>query len=224
MNRIAGRITTWLAGREQMARARVRRVRIGKGFAVADIQDLIVRVAHLSFFNQSLQLFFRWQNEDYRNGTKAAASRPSTILPSILRGPRREVGLRFEKLARAEDEIRKLDCFGRQARWLVRRRPVVRWALIQHYKIAETPLLDVTHSLRVACSFASGRGDEKESFLYVLGIPHTRGRNTTFRDHGIKAVRLLSMCPPLARGSKDIRVQQCRPPAASPPTVARIRP
>ena len=75
---------------------------------------------------------------------------------------------------------------------------MLRWAILQHYEVCATPLLDVTHSLRVAASFAQARMPESESFLFVLALPQISGSITTSSEHGIQMVRLLSVCPPAA--------------------------
>ena len=50
----------------------------------------------------------------------------------------------------------------------------VRWAILQHYEVCSTPLLDVTHSLQSALSFAIGDG-ASEGYLFVLALPHLTG-------------------------------------------------
>ena len=37
----------------------------------------------------------------------------------------------------------------------LRRQRILRWSILQHYEICDTPLLDVTQSIRIAASFAS---------------------------------------------------------------------
>jgi hypothetical protein len=58
-------------------------------------------------------------------------------------------------------------------------------------------LLDVTHSLRIAASFASHRS-ESRGFLFVLGVPNLSGAITASADAGVQIVRLSSVCPPSA--------------------------
>ena len=49
--------------------------------------------------------------------------------------------------------------------------PQARWAVIQHYELWPTPLLDFTSSLRVAASFAFGCDrNAPEGFLYIVGV------------------------------------------------------
>ena len=73
----------------------------------------------------------------------------------------------------------------------------LKWAILQHYEICSTPLLDVTHSLRAACSFALNNADEK-GVLLVFGFPYPHGSISYFVEEELLIVRLLSICPPQA--------------------------
>ena len=75
--------------------------------------------------------------------------------------------------------------------------PEVCWAILQHYEACDTPLLDITSSLRVACSFAL-RKASKSAIVYVIGLPHTNGSISYYADEEQIIVRLLSICPPNA--------------------------
>ncbi len=58
----------------------------------------------------------------------------------------------------------------------VSRKRYVQWSILQHYEVIPTPLLDVTHSLRVACSFAQLAGTDPTCYVYVLGFPYSTNR------------------------------------------------
>ena len=60
-----------------------------------------------------------------------------------------------------------------------------------------TPLLDVTHSLRIAASFGSAQANG-EAFLYAIGLPNLSGMITASAEAGLQTVRLASVCPPTA--------------------------
>jgi hypothetical protein len=123
-------------------------------------------------------------------------------------------------------------------RWrhLERRRPA-RWAVIQHYGLWPTPLLDFTTSLRVGASFAFGVDRRaSEGFLSIVGVRRVRSdlmplkRNDAHeRETGVLAIRLNSVCPPSAMrphlqygvlvgcypfeppGSADVRINDAAP-------------
>src|SRR5262249_32990303 len=72
--------------------------------------------------------------------------------------------------------------------------------------ICDTPLLDVTHSLRIAASFASlGKPESKPNtrpktaYVFVLGVPNLSGAVTASAEAGLQIVRLASVCPPDAK-------------------------
>lgn len=69
-------------------------------------------------------------------------------------------------------------------------------AFLQHYEVVATPLLDVTHSLRVACSFAQFAGTGSTCCVYVLGFPYPTNRISINSEEDIVNIKLLSICPP----------------------------
>ena len=81
----------------------------------------------------------------------------------------------------------------------ITRHRILRWAIIQHYEITKTPLLDVTHSLRVAASFATLDSDASSPTLYVFGVPSLGGSITASAEHDLQVMRLSTICPPSAR-------------------------
>src|ERR1019366_4683269 len=70
------------------------------------------------------------------------------------------------------------------------------WSILQHYEVAETPLLDVTHSLRVACSFAQLASSDQTCYVYALGFPYPTNRISINSEEDLVNIRLLSICPP----------------------------
>ena len=79
----------------------------------------------------------------------------------------------------------------------LRRQQILRWSILQHYEVCPTPLLDVTHSLRIAASFAA-LGDVEDAHVMVIGVPHLSGAVTASADAGLQIIRLSSVCPPSA--------------------------
>ena len=73
----------------------------------------------------------------------------------------------------------------------------ISWALLQHYEVTPTLMLDITQSLRVAASFAT-QGDGEYGHLYAIGLPYPNGIISFYADLQIVNVRLLGICPPEA--------------------------
>jgi hypothetical protein len=195
VERIVGDIKTWLGDSKHLAKSTVDDVRGDKGFRVQNFPDLVKKVAHLSFHNPGFEMLFRGQSEDHPGG-----GHKSALLPPIFRTSgyfTKELAEdRFTQLEKAEHQLCLLARFKGRDR--VCRHRLLQWAIIQHYEICSTPLLDVTHSLRVACSFSKRNKDNGDTFLYVLGVPYLSGCITTAGDQGIQVLRLLSVCPPVA--------------------------
>ena len=72
------------------------------------------------------------------------------------------------------------------------------WAIVQHYNLWPTPLLDVTQNLRVAATFALWN-NRHEGFLFVFGLPNTTASVSYDVDQHVALARLESVCPPSAR-------------------------
>jgi uncharacterized protein YutE (UPF0331/DUF86 family) len=172
-------------------------VSIGRAtpYSVNTYRELVEHIAHLSYLNKDNLLFFRGQTQDYHN--KAGVS---TFYPSIYREenlPQREVVYRFELLDHASRQLRELftknEVDGCKD---VSRKRYIQWSILQHYGVCRTPLLDFTHSLRVACSFAQLDNASEIAYVYIFGFPYITNRISINSEHDIVNIRLLSICPP----------------------------
>ncbi len=170
-------------------------------FPVATYNELMKIVAELSYLNRDNLLFFRGQTRDHKNKAGATTLYPSLYRKNVISKAKLEYDFTVLKEISALliGETKKYD---RRAADEIRRKHYIQWALIQHYEVHETPLLDVTQSLRVACSFAqsSEESNEKsaEAFVYVLGLPYMPNGISINSEQEIVNIRLLSVCPPLA--------------------------
>ena len=164
-------------------------------YRVVSYRKLVEQVAKLAYLNKDYLLFYRGQDKDYRNKVGA-----STFYPTIYRGAylrRQEVEDRFVRLKKAAQVLRQ--AFQEQELEGYEdlcRREVIQWSILQHYDVCETPLLDFTHSLRVACSFALLENGGENGYVYIFGLPYLFGRISINSEHDIVNVRLLSIAPP----------------------------
>jgi hypothetical protein len=166
-------------------------------FEVKTYRQLVEMVARLAYANPDQLLFFRGQDRDYQS--KAGAT---TLYPAIYRiGSLTswELRHRFEILDQAArllvDKFKTGKILGHRE---LRQKRYIQWSLLQHYEVIATPLLDLTQSLRVACSFAQIGSSNPTCFLYVLGLPYLTNRISINSEQDIVNIRLLSICPPLA--------------------------
>jgi hypothetical protein len=170
-------------------------IRKGKGVLVRSYIELARQVATLQFLNRDYVLVFRGQGQDYKN-----RNGNTMLRPSIARGARGSFSYdsRFSALRQAEnilvEEFRAAGFRGIQR---LSRQRILRWSILQHYEVCKTPLLDVTHSLRIGASFAS-HSASSEAFVMVLGLPNLSGAVTASAEAGLQVVRLSSVCPPEA--------------------------
>ncbi len=164
-------------------------------FKVKSYRELMGHIAKLSFLNKDHLLFYRGQSGDYLN--KAGAS---TFYPTIYRDdylPSREVRYRFELLSQASKKL--VDAFKSEQinGWKeTARKRYIQWSILQHYEVCKTPLLDFTHSVRVAASFAQLKNSNSSAFVFVFGLPYFTNRISVNSEHDLVNIRLLSICPP----------------------------
>jgi hypothetical protein len=162
--------------------------------------ELSTKIAELQFRNRDFILMFRGQHGDYKNRSGRTSVKSSLMRATDPARPLSDSAIkhRFMKLVIAERalvaEYRRRGLLGRER---LERQRILRWAILQHYEICKTPLLDVTQSLRIAASFASDHASD-EAYLLVLGIPHVSGAVTASAEAGLQIVCLASVCPPTA--------------------------
>jgi hypothetical protein len=177
-------------------------IRSDSGAPVKDFPDLVEKVAQLSFYNPEHVLLFRGQRRDWPNYHGNTSLKPTIFRPTNGRKPPDsfELTRRYGVLRHAEelfaDDFTHSGFLGRQR--IVRHR-LLRWAILQHYEVCGTPLLDVTHSLRVAASFATNDVVDTDPMIYVLAVPSLSGSISASSEQGIQTIRLSSICPPDAR-------------------------
>ncbi len=176
------------------------KIRHAQGHAVGSYFDLAKKVAELQFLNRDHVLLFRGQKSDHRTTKRNSTLKASLFRVSKSKLPtQRLLEKRFETLRQAEGELVKRYVAERfQGFERLKRHRTIRWAILQHYEVCRTPLLDVTQSLRVAATFASLDNDSGEAFVFVLGVPNLSGAVTASSEAGLQVVRLSSACPPEA--------------------------
>lgn len=193
------KLWTFFPGDTESAVSSCTKIRKSEAFPVSDYMDLASRIAELQFLNREHVLLFRGQRRDHRNDKGNTSLKPSLFRSVNRRNPGAgELQARFYSLGEGErmltEEFQNQRQHGRDR---LKRQQVLRWSILQHYEICQTPLLDVTHSLRIAASFASDAAEE-EAFVFALGVPNLSGVITASAEAGLQIVRLSSVCPPAA--------------------------
>lgn len=172
---------------------------VGKddGFLIQTYRELVEQVAKLAYLNKDYLLFFRGQKNDFKNKAEK-----STFYPTIYRGDhvtQEELDYRFDKLNSASKIL--VELFSKhkiQGLTELKRKKLIQWSILQHYEVTETPLIDITQSLRVACSFAQLLNEYKTAYIYVFGLPYYSNRISTNSEQDLVNIRLLSITPPKA--------------------------
>lgn len=200
----SGELWSFIDGRDSPNTLTNGEVRRNAAVRVDSYVDLATKVAELQFRNRNHVLMFRGQTGDHKNRAGRTSLQPGINRPRRDAKGRRlalkdaEIARRFEQLAEAEARLVKAyESSAFIGKENLRRQRVLRWAIIQHYELCPTPLLDITNSLRVAASFAS-LDNEDEAFIFVLGLPNVSGAITASAEAGLQIVRLSSVCPPQA--------------------------
>jgi hypothetical protein len=168
---------------------------------VASYDELVKNVAQLQHHNRKLNLFFRGQTKDYLD-----ADKKSTILAGIFRkNPSEKKLLLKDRFVHLDDNTEKLrKAFDNRIKklagtHLLHKFEEVSWALLQHYQICPTPLIDISHSLHVASSFAYEGNTGSTGVVYVLGLPWPNDALSYSTYEELVNIRLLNICPPQAQ-------------------------
>jgi uncharacterized protein YutE (UPF0331/DUF86 family) len=166
-------------------------------FKVRNYRELVEHAAKLSYANKSQLAFFRGQGIDYQSKAQG-----STLYPAIYRGDNlaiAELELKLRTLDTAAQQLSRLFEEHAIEGWRdIKRKKLVQWSILQHYEVVPTPLIDITHSIRVACSFAQLASHDDKCYVYALGFPYPTNRISINSEEEIVNIRLLSICPPQA--------------------------
>lgn len=162
-------------------------------------RDLVESVAQISFYNPDHNLFFRGQNKDFKDENGL-----TSIFPTIYRNEGKKVQIteKFQKLEEMTNEL--LKSFQNDPNRFAGTSNIIkykelRWAIAQHYNIIDTPVLDLTHSLHVAASFALKDLEEGEyGVVHVLGMPNYTNTISYFTIEELSIIRLIAFSPPKA--------------------------
>lgn len=167
-----------------------------EAIVVTNYKELRKHIAQLSYANKDYILFYRGQKEDY----KTPKSGKSTFCPTMYRADRlkkEELKYRWQKLNRASEIfVEKLRSKYPNKAHIIKRKRIIQWSILQHYEVTETPLIDVTQSLKVACSFAMLDNDNEYAYVYAFALPYYTNRISVNSEHYLTNVRLLSVAPP----------------------------
>lgn len=161
--------------------------------------ELVANVAKILYYNRNLTLYYRGQNKDYKEEGK------TVIYPTIYRKKEKEnlmLKKRFESLNKKSKELKeclKSNLNGILGKRILNKYPEICWSILQHYEKCPTPLLDLTQSLHVACSFACLGNKEATGVVYVLGMPWQSDALGYNSYEEIVNIRLLNVCPPQAQ-------------------------
>lgn len=167
-----------------------------EAYDVSTYSELRQLIAKLSYVNKDFILFFRGQKNDYKNRFGK-----SSFYPSMYRGEPlnpEELKFRWEKLHSASKLLVKSIENKKLTDKTLKRKKLIQWSILQHYEVTETPLIDVTQSLKVACSFASLTNDSDYGYIFVFGLPYYTNRISVNSEHYLTNIRLISIAPPEA--------------------------
>lgn len=169
-------------------------VRASKPLVVSSYKKLVKQVAEISYYNRKYNVYFRGQDKEYLNRRKMTVIRPTFYRDYESNN---NINEQLEKLKRADKIlVKKLSSKGQHDETF-KQFEEIRWAILQHYGVCKTPLIDLTTSLRAACSFALNNNRES-GILYVLGLPNINGSISFYVEEQLSILKLLCICPPLA--------------------------
>jgi hypothetical protein len=189
----SGNKTVW-----ESNNATVYKIRCSDGSPVKTFKELVNEVALVTLNNKNYEMYYRGQTIDYKDSTaiRYRKNTPKTIIyPSICRPEKKEDGsyktsIKGTQIRKRYEELYNLIDMANDREW---KSNEYHFSLFQHYDILQTPLIDITQSLRVAASFSLRNSDS--GYLYVFGLPYPYQSISYFNDLGIVLVKLQNVCP-----------------------------
>lgn len=162
---------------------------------IETFHDLIMEIAELSYKNPDVMLFYRGQNNNY---VKSKKTQNATLYPTIYRSNgEKDIKFEFDILEQASStlmkELENNSSVDKEEIKELKKIKLLQYSILQHYEVCKTPLLDLTQSIKVACSFAILDNKDKTGYIYVLGMPYVNGRISVDSEDYITNVRLLSI-------------------------------
>jgi len=167
----------------------VSKIRSSDGFTVSNYRTLIEQIADVTLWNREYEMFYRGQSIDYKD-----KNGKTVVYPRICR-PEKNHDDNYKKRIQSktiEDRYKNIidfiEFYDKKDKYL----DEYYFALIQHYELMPTPLIDVTQSLKVAATFALR--NSTSGYLYVFGLPYPNGSISHFIDQRIVLVKLQNVC------------------------------
>jgi len=170
----------------------------GNAIEICSFYDLIMEIAELSYRNPDVMLFYRGQNNNYIKNNIA------TLYPTIYRATDKS-NINFDFKVLNEASLKLIAALKADERIdleelkEIRKIKLLQYSILQHYEVCKTPLLDLTQSIKVACSFAILNNEKNIGYIYVLGLPYINGRISVDSEEYITNVRLLSISSSAAK-------------------------
>ena len=165
---------------------------------IDNFHNLIMEIGELAYKNPNVMLFYRGQSKNYTKNKNLLY----TVCPTIYRsGEAKEVKANFEILENASNkllkELEKNEKELDKNEWKeIKFIKLLQYSILQHYEVCSTPLLDVTQSIKVACSFAVLNQDKEKNgkgYIYIFGLPYINGRISINSEEYITNIRLLNI-------------------------------
>lgn len=170
-------------------------IRKSKGVLVNSFNALVYRIAELGYKNHHYNLLFRGQARDDKDKNGKTRIYPSLYRPEKTRLSEKQ---RIERCQILKETVSTLsearNSLGVHS--LLKNYREYYIALIQHYQLCRTPMIDLTSSALVAASFALEKSET--GYVYVFGMPHPQGSISHYIDDSLVLVKLQNVCPPEA--------------------------
>lgn len=170
------------------------------GAVLSSYRQLLVRVASLSWEYRGYQLLFRGQSEDFKIDNLSGLH-PSIFRPDSRMETQRLIDRRFEILDEAcrslieEINADSTDTSTAELARLISTDQLLQWAVLQHYGVCPTPLLDLSPSLLVALGFAL-TDSARAPHIYAFAFPPQTSALSVHIPQEITTIDLTRFCPP----------------------------
>lgn len=181
-------------------RQRAAEVLSGPFWEVAHWEELRAAVSFLTLMNKRSVLYFRGQGAHYPECLPVLFRDEWSLAGDTYKLTPRNRGRYYAAIRRLQDDVFDVaKRVGTPRYYMLEHFPSAAAAILQHYELWPTHMIDLTRSLSIAISFASGSAKRDSAYLYVVAMPDLRGSITSDMDQHVSLARLEAICPPDAK-------------------------
>ena len=172
----------------------------GESWHVSNWDELRLAVSFLTLMNKRSVLYFRGQGSHFDECLPVLFRSNWTLAGKTYPLTPNNRGKYYAATRELQDQVFAVAAeVGTPRYYMLEHYPPAAAAILQHYELWPTHMIDVTRSLPIALTFSTANGSPDSTYLYAFALPDLRGSITADMDQHVSISRLEAICPPSAK-------------------------